>query len=57
MDLEAPLQKPENENTMNQSTKLYKGHTQKQNDMNRNKDRTLERSHDQKSKAGLNLNF
>ena len=57
MDLEAPLQKPKNENTMNQSTKLYKGHTQKQNDMNRNKDRTLERSHDQKSKAGLNLNF
>ena len=53
MDLEAPLQKPENENTMTQTTKLYK----KQNEMNRNKDRTLERSHDQKSKAGLNLNF
>ena len=44
MDLEAPLQKPKNENKMHWTTKLYKGHTQKQNEINRNKERTLERS-------------
>lgn len=43
MDLEAPLQKPENENKMHWTTRLYKGR-KKQNEMNRNKDRMLERS-------------